>query len=102
MKLQRRDWAGLVFALVVAAVCVRLGAWQLDRLRQRRAWNAGALAAGERPPLGVTGGGLSPGAGRDRRRRAPGGVGYRAAGRWAGAGLLALSGGRPVDPLRPP
>ncbi len=30
----------LVFALVVAATCVRLGIWQLDRLDQRRALNA--------------------------------------------------------------
>lgn len=30
----------LVFALVVAGVCVRLGIWQLDRLEQRRALNA--------------------------------------------------------------
>src|SRR2546422_10341483 len=62
MRLQRRDWAGLAFALAVAAVCVRLGVWQLDRLRQRRAWNAAALAARERPPLGVRGGagGRSP------------------------------------------
>ncbi len=30
----------LVFALVVAGVCIRLGIWQLDRLEQRRALNA--------------------------------------------------------------
>jgi len=34
-------WIGLlVFAIVVAGVCVRLGIWQLDRLDQRRALNA--------------------------------------------------------------
>lgn len=34
-------WIGLLaFALVVAATCVRLGIWQLDRLEQRRALNA--------------------------------------------------------------
>lgn len=30
----------LLFALVVAGVCIRLGIWQLDRLEQRRALNA--------------------------------------------------------------
>jgi surfeit locus 1 family protein len=36
-----RRWVGLlVIALVVAATCIRLGIWQLDRLSQRRAFNA--------------------------------------------------------------
>ena len=35
----RRRVALLVVAIVVAAVCVRLGFWQLDRLEQRRAAN---------------------------------------------------------------
>jgi len=36
-----KRWIGLlVFALVVAATCVRLGIWQLHRLEQRRAFNA--------------------------------------------------------------
>jgi surfeit locus 1 family protein len=38
----------------VAAVCVRLGFWQLDRLEQRRSFNAdvGAALASEPAPLG--------------------------------------------------
>ena len=40
MTLDRRDWAGLVGALLLATGCVALGVWQLDRLRQRRARNA--------------------------------------------------------------
>lgn len=36
----RRTIAFLVFALAVAAVCVRLGLWQLDRRAERRAFNA--------------------------------------------------------------
>ncbi len=36
-----RRWIGLLaIALVIAATCVRLGIWQLDRLSQRRAFNA--------------------------------------------------------------
>jgi surfeit locus 1 family protein len=47
----RRAWI-FAIAVVVAAVCVRLGFWQLDRLQQRRAFNdavrAGQSAAPER------------------------------------------------------
>ncbi|MDQ8158427.1 MAG: SURF1 family protein [Gemmatimonadota bacterium] len=38
-----------VLALVVAAVCVRLGFWQLDRLAQRRARNAIVQSRSARP-----------------------------------------------------
>lgn len=38
-------------ALTVAAVCIRLGFWQLDRLQQRRTYNAAVQAAMELPPL---------------------------------------------------
>jgi len=41
--MQRRDLGLIVAALIVAAGCTRLGIWQLDRLRQRKARNA-ALA----------------------------------------------------------
>src|SRR2546425_11785458 len=102
MKLQRRDWAGLVFALVVAAVCVRLGVWQLDRLRQRRAGNAVALAARERPPLGVrggAGGALTADAVRDRRLRARGVYDYADERPWPGRSHGGIPG---VDLLTPP
>ena len=49
MRLDRRDWLGLAGALAAAIVCVRLGFWQLDRLRQRRARNAVVLAARQQP-----------------------------------------------------
>jgi surfeit locus 1 family protein len=41
----RRDAILLVLALAVAAVCVRLGIWQLQRLSERRAYNATVLSA---------------------------------------------------------
>jgi len=41
----------VLFGLVVAAVCVRLGIWQLDRLGQRRAWNDAVAARVAAPPL---------------------------------------------------
>ncbi len=53
MKLSARSLLAGLLVLVVAATCVRLGFWQLDRLAQRRARNA-ALAAGRAlPPLAL-------------------------------------------------
>src|SRR5512142_1922655 len=52
LKLLSRKWL-LITALVVlaAAVCVRLGIWQLDRLKQRRAFNAQVLSVQAMAPL---------------------------------------------------
>jgi len=103
VRLRRRDWAGLVFALAVAAVCVRLGVWQLDRLRQRRAWNAAALAARERPPLGVTGGAggaLTADSVRDRRLRARGIYDYAHERLWRGRSYEGIPGVDLITPLR--
>lgn len=45
-------WLGmLAFALLVAATCVRLGIWQLDRLEQRRALNAEIRRGLAAPPV---------------------------------------------------
>jgi len=49
-----RDWLGIALALCAAAVCVRLGVWQLSRLHQRRARNARIAAAVALPPLELT------------------------------------------------
>jgi surfeit locus 1 family protein len=46
-----RSWLPLVAAVVVAAVCVRLGLWQLNRLEQRQARNATIAAAFREPPV---------------------------------------------------
>jgi len=103
VRLRRRDLAGLVFALAVAAVCVRLGVWQLDRLRQRRAWNAAALAARERPPLGVTGGAggaLTADSVRDRRLRARGIYDYAHERLWRGRSYEGIPGVDLITPLR--
>lgn len=40
--------------LGVAAICARLGLWQVDRLRAKRAANTVALAARSNPPLQLT------------------------------------------------
>src|SRR3989442_7835819 len=66
MRIDGRDRVGLVVALLVAAICVRLGVWQLDRLHERRQRNALLLAARARPPLEVDGSLLADSA-RDHR-----------------------------------
>ena len=49
--LLRPRWIiGLLIVLIVAGICVRLGFWQLDRLEQRRAYNARVEAAMAAPP----------------------------------------------------
>ncbi len=45
----------IVCVVLVAAVCVRLGIWQVHRLEERRAANAAALAAGTAPPVVLSG-----------------------------------------------
>jgi surfeit locus 1 family protein len=49
----RRALAFVLVAVVVAAGCVRLGIWQLQRLAQRRALNSVLAARLESPPLPV-------------------------------------------------
>lgn len=54
-----RRWL-LTTVLVIAgmAVCIRLGIWQLDRLEQRRLWNARVLAQINQPRLELQGAAL--------------------------------------------
>ncbi|MCS6993922.1 MAG: SURF1 family protein [Anaerolineales bacterium] len=47
----RKWWFTTLLVLLGSAVCVRLGIWQLDRLEQRRAFNAHYLAMTALPPL---------------------------------------------------
>lgn len=51
MKVTLRGALAALLVLVVAATCVRLGIWQLDRLEGRRARNAAIRAAAARPAL---------------------------------------------------
>jgi len=48
----KRQWIfATLFILAGSALCIRLGIWQLDRLEQRRAFNAHYLATTSMPPL---------------------------------------------------
>lgn len=44
-----------IAAVLIAAVCVRLGFWQLDRLEQRRERNAAVIGAASLPALELSG-----------------------------------------------
>ena len=101
MALEWRDRAALVGALVVAAACVRLGVWQLDRLRQRRAGNAHVLATRSRPPIPVAGA-LSTDSARDRRLFARGAYDYTHERLWHGRSYEGVPGVDLVTPLKLP
>ncbi|HEY6075028.1 MAG TPA: SURF1 family cytochrome oxidase biogenesis protein, partial [Anaerolineales bacterium] len=54
LKMFSRKWiltTLLVFA--GAALCARLGIWQLDRLAQRRVFNAHYISVRAKPPLDI-------------------------------------------------
>jgi surfeit locus 1 family protein len=57
----RQLWATLL-VIASAAVCCRLGIWQLDRLAQRRAQNAWIDARMAAPPMQLTGAPVDPNA----------------------------------------
>jgi len=98
-RMDRRDLAGLVGALLVAAACVRLGVWQIDRLHQRRERNALLLAARARPPLQVDGS-LPPDSARDRRLHARGVYDYANERLWHARAYEGVPGVDLVTPLR--
>ncbi len=57
LRLVSRKWIlGTVLVIVSAAVCARLGIWQLDRLKQRRAFNAHIYAVRAMPALDLSAG----------------------------------------------
>ena len=101
MALEWRDRAALVGALVVAAGCVRLGVWQLDRLHQRRARNAVVLAQRSRSPRPVAGT-LALDSARDRRLSALGAYDYAHERLWHGRSYEGVPGVDLITPLRLP
>lgn len=59
-RMKRGDWFLAVFFLTSGVICIRLGIWQLNRLEERRSWNASVrdqmalpalnLETGDSPP----------------------------------------------------
>jgi len=96
---QRRDVAAVVSAVLVAAVCVRLGIWQLDRLHQRRARNAAWAARLALPPLELRGAVTADSAGQ-RRVVAHGVYDFAAELTWVGRSFQGTPGVALITPLR--
>jgi cytochrome oxidase assembly protein ShyY1 len=67
-----RRLAVVVLAVVVAATCVGLGLWQLQRLEERRALNATILGRRSAAPISIEG--MSRGADEPYRRAAARGI----------------------------
>ena len=99
MTRRTRDAAGLLVAVAAAASCVRLGFWQLDRLRQRRARNAEVRARRELPPRDVTRA-LTGDTARDRRLRARGVYDFGRERLWRGRAYDGVPGVAFLTPLR--
>lgn len=78
-----RAAATLVLAVGIAAVCARLGVWQLDRLFARRAHNALLLGRLSEPALPVVSLPADTGAGHYRRATATGTFDYAREFAWA-------------------
>ena len=94
-----RDVAGFVIAVAVAAGCVRLGVWQLDRLQQRRARNAQLRAARERPAVEARAG-LTADSAASRRVYAAGRYDYAHQRLWRARTYEGVPGVALVTPLR--
>ncbi len=48
-----RDIGFVILGTIVAATCIRLGIWQLDRLSERRAYNAELKSRAETAPIDI-------------------------------------------------
>ena len=97
--MQRRDVVAVVGAVLVAAGCVRLGIWQLDRLAQRRAGNVALAARLALPPLELQGAGPADSVWQ-RRVVAHGVYDFAAERTWVGRSFQGTPGVALITPLR--
>jgi len=95
----RRDVTLAIVAVLVAALCVGAGIWQLDRLSQRRARNAGLAARLALPPLELRAG-TSADSARQRRVVARGVYDFTAERTWPGRSFDGTPGVALITPLR--
>ncbi len=102
MSLRRKDYAGAVVAVVLAALCVRLGFWQLRRLHERRARNAGVAAARALPPIDLPAAGVAVESLAARRVRATGVYDWAHEHVWHARTYQGAPGVTLVTPLRLP
>jgi len=99
---RRRDVVAAAGALLIAAACLRLGVWQLDRLAQRRDRNAQLAARLALPPLQVATRNISADSARQRRVVARGRYDFARERVWPGRSFEGTPGVALVTPLRLP
>lgn len=97
--MQRRDITLAGLAVIVAALCVGAGIWQLDRRAQRRARNAVLAARMALPPLELRAG-TSADSARQRRVVARGVYDFSAERTWPGRSYDGTPGVALITPLR--
>ena len=100
MSLRRRDLAGAILALAVAALFVRLGVWQLNRLAERKVANAAIQAARALAPVDLPLHRIEPEVLRDRRAHARGVYDYTHERVWRGRTYDGAPGVALLTPLR--
>ena len=100
MKLTAKDWLGAAIALVVAALFVSAGVWQLDRLHQRRARNAEVRARRALAAVAVTAAALPVDSVRDRRVTATGAWDYAHERVWGARTYEGVPGVALLTPLK--
>jgi surfeit locus 1 family protein len=91
-----------VAAVVVAAACIRLGIWQLDRLAQRRERSAALAARLALPPIEIRSGTLAPDSVRQRRVTLRGAYDYEREFVWPARVFEGTPGVSLITPLRLP
>jgi len=105
MTPRARSYLFFAITLLLAAVFVRLGIWQLSRLAERRAHNRAALAARDLPPLALDDTaatrGLGPNGVQGRRVTLTGRYDHAAEVVLRGQAVRGVAGVRIVTPLRP-
>ncbi len=100
MSLRRRDLAGAIVALAIAAFFIRLGVWQLHRLADRKVQNAEILAARAAPAVELPEHNFRAEALRDRRAHARGVYDYIHERVWRGRTYDGAPGVALLTPLR--
>ncbi|HKC47232.1 MAG TPA: SURF1 family protein [Gemmatimonadales bacterium] len=100
MSLRRRDLAGAIAALAIAAVFARLGRWQVHRLSERKAQNAAIRAARAEPAVELPQHRFAPEALQDRRAHARGSYDYAHQRVWTRRTFQGAPGVALLTPLR--
>jgi surfeit locus 1 family protein len=92
----------VILAVAVASVCARLGVWQLDRLFERRAYNALLFGRLSEAPVAVVALPADTGAGHYRRATASGTFDYAREFAWAARIRHESPGVNLMTPMRVP